>query len=145
MAPIHIGYPVVEVINLRKKEQQNSPAHKFCCSTFTVLKVAILVIQAYYSDLSLKIVVLMDDDSGFWSLVLFDTLFWNKRFMLDEMFLRNASKFAKFLEYENPCSFFVFISCYFIFFPNECTGLCRYIPWPWHSSGEKIKYENEKI
>ena len=31
---------------------------------------------------------------------------------------KNASKFAKFLEYENPCSFF-FIWCYFInyFFP----------------------------
>ena len=32
----------------------------FCCSTFTVLKVAILVIQAYYSDLSFKIVVCID-------------------------------------------------------------------------------------
>ena len=30
-------------------------------------------------------------------------LFRNKRFMLDEMFQRNASKFAIFLEYENHC------------------------------------------
>ena len=28
--------------------------------------------------------------------------------MLDEMTLQNASKFATFLEYENPCSFFRF-------------------------------------
>ena len=36
------------------------------------------------------------------------TLFRNKRFMLDEMFQWNASKFAILLEYENPCSFFHF-------------------------------------
>ena len=34
------------------------------------------------------------------------TLFRNKRFMLDEMYQQNASKFDKFLEYENPHSFF---------------------------------------
>ena len=50
------------------------------------------------------------------------TLFRNKRFMLDEMTSQNASKFAIFLEYENPHSFF-FISCNFIFPPNECPGL----------------------
>ena len=32
------------------------------------------------------------------------TIFRNKRFMLDEMTQRNASKFAIFLEYKNPCS-----------------------------------------
>ena len=32
------------------------------------------------------------------------TLFRNKRFMLDEMFQRNASKFAILLEYENRIS-----------------------------------------
>ena len=32
-------------------------------------------------------------------------LFKNKRFMLDEIFQQNASKFAIILEYENPCSF----------------------------------------
>ena len=30
------------------------------------------------------------------------SLFRNKRFMLDEMFRKNASKFAILLEYENP-------------------------------------------
>ena len=45
-----------------------------------------------------------------------DSLFRNKRFMLDEMFQWNASKFAILLEYENPHSCFLFfISCYFIF------------------------------
>ena len=34
--------------------------------------------------------------------------FRNKRFMIDDMFRRNPSKFAILLEYENPCSFFVF-------------------------------------
>ena len=36
------------------------------------------------------------------------SLFRKKRFMLDEMFQQNASKFAIFLEYENPRSFFHF-------------------------------------
>ena len=45
------------------------------------------------------------------------TLFRNKRFMLDEMFQRNASKFAIFLEYENPCSFFRFSFRATLFFP----------------------------
>ena len=35
------------------------------------------------------------------------SLFRNKRFMLDEMFHRNASKFGIFLEFENPFSFFL--------------------------------------
>ena len=37
--------------------------------------------------------------------------------MLDEMTQQNTSKFAIFLEYENPCSFFSF---HIIFSPNEC-------------------------
>ena len=37
-----------------------------------------------------------------------NSLLRNKRFMLDEMFQRNASKFAIHLEYENPHSFFRF-------------------------------------
>ena len=46
-------------------------------------------------------------------------------FVLDEKFQRNASKFAIFYIYENPKLLFpFFISCYFIFFPNECLGLC---------------------
>ena len=72
-----------------------------------------------------------------------------KKFMLDEMFQRNASKFAIFLEYENPRNFFRFsfhfisfhfISCYFIFSPNECPSLCR------HSLEEKssTKWKSEK-
>ena len=36
------------------------------------------------------------------------TLFRNKRFALNELFQRNASKFAIFYIYENPCSFFRF-------------------------------------
>ena len=48
--------------------------------------------------------------------------------MFDEMTEQNASKFAVFLEYENPYSFFsFFISCYH-FFPNECLGLCQHRP-----------------
>ena len=41
------------------------------------------------------------------------SLFRKKRFMLNEMFQKNASKFAIFFRYENPHSFF--ISCCFIF------------------------------
>ena len=54
-------------------------------------------------------------------------LFRNKKFMLDEKLQGNASKFAIFLEYENPF-FLFFISCNFIFSPNECPGLCRHRP-----------------
>ena len=36
--------------------------------------------------------------------------------MLDENFQRNASRFAKLLEYENPSSFFVFDFVVLIFF-----------------------------
>ena len=58
------------------------------------------------------------------------SLFRNKRFMLDEMTWRNASKFAIFHIYENPKLLFpFFISCYFIFSPNECPGLY------WHRPG----------
>ena len=64
------------------------------------------------------------------------TLLRNKRFLLKILEKQNTSKFAIFLEYKNPRSFF-FISCYFIFFPNERPGLCRHRPG--HSLGEKIK------
>ena len=42
------------------------------------------------------------------------------------------------------CLFWFFISCYFIFPPNECPGLCSHRPG--HSLGKKIKYiaRNEK-
>ena len=40
----------------------------------------------------------------------------NKRFLLDEMTLRNASQFAIFYIYENPKLLFPFLtSCYLIF------------------------------
>ena len=56
------------------------------------------------------------------------SLFRNKIFMLDEMIRWNASKFAIFYIYENPKLLFpFFISYYFIFFPNECPGLCRFL------------------
>ena len=71
----------------------------------------------------------------------YGSLFRNMRFMLDEMPQRNASKFAIFLAYRNPCIFFRFSFCATLFSPNECPGLCR------HSLGKKIKYhemENRK-
>ena len=37
--------------------------------------------------------------------------------MLDEMLQQNTSKFAIFLEYENPLSFFRFSFCATLFFP----------------------------
>ena len=44
------------------------------------------------------------------------TLFRKKRFMLDEKFQRNVSKFAIFYIYENPKLFFLFFFfCYLIF------------------------------
>ena len=52
------------------------------------------------------------------------SLFRNRRFMLDEMFQRNASKFVILLEYKKPHSLF-FISSLraTLFFHNECPGL----------------------
>ena len=51
-------------------------------------------------------------------------LFRNKKFMLDEMTQRNASKF---LEYECTHSFFHFSFRATLFFlPNECPDLCRH-------------------
>ena len=49
-------------------------------------------------------------------------------FVLDEMFQQNASKFARFYIYQNPklLSPF-FISCNFMFLPNECPGLCQHM------------------
>ena len=62
----------------------------------------------------------------------------NKKLMLDEMTQRNASKFAIFYTNENPKLVFpFFISCYFIFSPNECPGLCRHRLG--HSLGKNIK------
>ena len=56
-----------------------------------------------------------------------NSLFRNKRFVLNEMFQWNTSKFAIFYVKENPCSFFRFlISCNFIFLPYEGPGLCRH-------------------
>ena len=68
-------------------------------------------------------------------------LFRNKMFMLDEMTQqRNASKFAIFyILYQNPKLIFpFFISCYFMFFPNESYGLYRHRPG--HLLGGKVKY-----
>ena len=64
----------------------------------------------------------------------------NKRFVLNEMFQRNASKFAIFYVYENPGSFFRFSFCAtlgFYVLPNECPGLCRHRPR--YSLGKNIK------
>ena len=69
-----------------------------------------------------------------------NTLFRNTRFMLDEMFQRNASKFAIFYIYENPKLFF--ISCYIIYSLNECPGLCWHRPG--HSLGGKIQLHEMK-
>ena len=66
-----------------------------------------------------------------------------KRFMLDEKFQRNASKFAIFYIYEYPKLLFLFfISCHFIFSPNECPGLCPHRPG--HSFGKNIKLHEMK-
>ena len=71
------------------------------------------------------------------------TLFRNKRFMLDEMTKRNALKFAIFYIYENPNLLFSFFnSSYFIYFPNECPGLCQHRPG--HSLGENSKLHKMK-
>ena len=62
------------------------------------------------------------------TLIVHSVLFTNWGFVLDEKFQRNASIFAILLTKENPKLLFpFFISCYFIFFPNECPGLCRQI------------------
>ena len=53
------------------------------------------------------------------------TLLQISGFVLNLMFKRNTSKFATFYIYGNPKLLFLFfISCNFIFFPNECPGLC---------------------
>ena len=63
--------------------------------------------------------------------------------MLDEMTWRNASKFATFYIYENLRLLFpFFISCNFIFVPNECPGLCRQRPG--HSLEKKIRLDEMK-
>ena len=59
-----------------------------------------------------------------------------KRFLLDEMFHQNASKFAIFLEYENPHSFFSFCA-------TLCFSLINALVYgrPEHSLGEEIQYQ----
>ena len=63
----------------------------------------------------------------------------------DEKFQQNASKFAIiFYTIQKPKVAF-FISCYFIFLPNECPGLCQHRPG--HLLVKKIKLvemKNEK-
>ena len=50
-----------------------------------------------------------------------NTLFRNKRFVLNEMFKRNASKFAIFYDYKKThVVFFVFQFVQLYFFPYEC-------------------------
>ena len=59
--------------------------------------------------------------------------------MIDEKFQQNTSiPYVIYTKVENPkLPFLFFISCDFIFPPNECLGLCRYRLG--HSFGEKIK------
>ena len=59
--------------------------------------------------------------------------------MLDEMTQQNASKCAIFYIYENPKLLFpFFISCYLIFFPNECHHR------PGQSLGKKVNLHEMK-
>ena len=62
---------------------------------------------------------------------------------LDENFQWHASKFAIFYKYKNSnLHLLFFISCYFIFPPNEYPGQCR--DRPGHSLGEnKVVARNE--
>ena len=57
-------------------------------------------------------------------------LFRNKRFALNKMFQRNASKFARYiLCIRKPMKFFsFFILCNFTFLLYECPGLCPHTP-----------------
>ena len=57
-------------------------------------------------------------------------LLGNKRFALNEMFQRNASKFAIIYVQENPRNFFCFVFHFvrLYFFPYECPGLCQHRP-----------------
>ena len=57
-----------------------------------------------------------------------NTLFRNKGFLVNLKTKRYASKFAMFMEKENPCSFFVFHLEQLLSFPYECPGLCQYRP-----------------
>ena len=60
-----------------------------------------------------------------WNLLFVRLHFRNKRFMLDEMTRRNASKFAIFFINENPqiCFFHFSFRATLIFPPNECHGI----------------------
>ena len=77
------------------------------------------------------------DGNWHWKInIVFNTLFRNKRFMLDEIVQRNASKFAIFLEYENPSIVFFVLHFMLLYFsPNGCPGLCQHRPG--HSLEEK--------
>ena len=61
--------------------------------------------------------------------ILNQSLFRKKRFKINFFVRQNASKFAIFIEKENPNSFFVFHLEQLSFFPYECPGLC------WHRPG----------
>ena len=51
-------------------------------------------------------------------------LFRKKRLELNFLFWRNASKFVKFIDKENPRSFFI-LSNFEFYLMNECPGLCQ--------------------
>ena len=75
------------------------------------------------------------------------SLFINKRFALNEMFQRNASKFAIFYMYKKThvVFFFVFHFVQLYILPYECHGLCRHRRG--HSLGKNVKLheiKNEK-
>ena len=59
-------------------------------------------------------------------ILLIGILFRNKRLMLDEMLQQNTSKFAIFLEYENPYSFFHFSFCTTLFFSLMNAGCTKW-------------------
>ena len=77
--------------------------------TISEVTISAVTISASYSEAVSCLVQVIFKFSNSFSM----SLFKNKRFMLDEMFQRNASKFAVLLEYENPCSFSGF-SLFFI-------------------------------
>ena len=83
-----------------------------------------------------NIIILIPIIAGFCTWI-FAPLFRNKRFMLDEMFQQNASKFAilYYWNTETHGCFSFFLLLYF--FSNVCLGLCQHRQG--HSLGEKIK------
>ena len=71
---------------------------------FAVVVATIVVVCAVVAKTRLKVVMSLVNLFRFFSSLNLTKklLFRNKRFMLDEMFQRNASKFVLFMEYENP-------------------------------------------